>query len=394
MQMKSLTTVVTLVASAVLLAACGKKEEAGAPAASPVAATVIKIGHVGPVSGAIAHLGKDNEFGARLAIEELNAAGVSIDGKPVKLELMAEDDAADPKQGTSVAQKLVDAKVAGVIGHLNSGTTIPASKIYSDAAIPQISPSSTNPKFTRQGFKTAFRVVADDVHLGNTLGKYAIETLKAKTIAVIDDRTAYGQGVAEEFTKAAEAAGGKIVAKEFTTDKATDFNAILTSIKGKKPDVIFFGGMDAVGGPMLKQMKSLGITAKFMGGDGICTTDLIKLAGDAVGEEQVYCAEAGGVEGEAKAGMDEFRAKFKAKFNVDVQLYAPYVYDATRVLVAAMVKANSADPAKYLPVLAATTDFKGVTGPITFDEKGDIKNGALTLLTYKGGQRVQLAVVR
>jgi branched-chain amino acid transport system substrate-binding protein len=382
MQFNKFTGTLALVAAAVLLAACGKKDD------------TVKIGHVAPLSGAIAHLGKDNENGARMAVEELNAAGVMIDGKKVKLELMAEDDGADPKQGTAVAQKLVDAKVAGVIGHLNSGTTIPASKLYSDAGIPQISPSATNPKYTRQGFKTAFRVVADDVHLGSTLGKYAVQTLKAKTVAVIDDRTAYGQGVAEEFTKAAEAAGAKVVAKEFTTDKATDFNAILTSIKGKQPDVVFFVGMDAVAGPMLKQMKSLGIKAKFMGGDGICTTDLIKFAGDALGEEQVFCAEAGGVEGEAKAGLDAFKVKYTAKFNTDVKLYAPYVYDAVKVMVAAMVKANSSDPAKYLPVLAATTDYKGVTGPITFDEKGDIKNGALTLLTYKGGQRVQLAVIR
>ena len=398
MRVKHLTSALTLIASVVVLSACGQKEEAAAPAAAPAPAPaadpVVKIGHVGPLSGPIAHLGKDNEYGARLAIEELNAAGVTIDGKKVKLELLPEDDAADPKQGTAVAQKLVDAKVAGVIGHLNSGTTIPASKLYSDAGIPQISPSATNPKYTRQGFKTAFRVVADDVHLGSTLGKYAVETFKAKNVAVIDDRTAYGQGVADEFTKAAEAAGAKIVAKEFTTDKATDFNAILTSIKGKKPDVIFFGGMDAVAGPMLKQMKSLGIKAKFMGGDGICTTELISLAGDALGQEQVVCAEAGGVEGEAKVGMEEFRTKFKAKFNTDVKLYAPYVYDATKLLVAAMVKANSADPAKYLPVLAATADYKGVTGPISFDEKGDIKNGALTLFTYKGGERQAIAVVR
>jgi branched-chain amino acid transport system substrate-binding protein len=394
----------TLIAAAAAMVACSKKDApapvpAAAPASVPVAtvatgATVVKIGHVSPTSGGSAHLGKDNENGARLAIEELNTAGVMLDGKKVTLELMVEDDASDPKQGTAVAQKLVDAKVAGVIGHLNSGTTIPASKLYSDAGIPQISPSATNPKYTRQGFKTAFRVVADDVHLGSTLGKYAVNTLKGKSIAVIDDRTAYGQGVADEFTKAVEAAGVKVIAKEFTTDKATDFSSILTTIKAKKPDVVFFGGMDAVAGPMLKQMKSLGIKARFMGGDGICTTELPKLAGDAMADEQVFCAEAGGVEGEAKAGLEEFKTKYKAKFNMDVQLYSPYVYDATKVLVAAMVKANSSDPAKYLPALAATADFKGVTGPITFDEKGDIKNGALTLMTFKGGQRSTLAVVR
>ena len=379
-------SVIAVAAAAVALAACGKKEAASD-------AQVIKIGHVGPVSGAIAHLGKDNENGARMAIEELNAAGLKFGDKVVKFELLAEDDAADPKQGTAAAQKLVDAKVNGVIGHLNSGTTIPASQIYNAAGIPQVSPSATNPKYTRQGYNGAFRVVADDVHLGGTLGKYAVETLKGKNIAVIDDRTAYGQGVAEEFKKGASAAGGTIVGHEFTTDKASDFNAILTTLKAKKPDVVFFGGMDAVAGPMLRQMKSLGINAKFMGGDGICTTELAKLAGDAMKDDTVFCAEAGGVEGEQKASMDKFRADFKAKFNADVQVYAPYVYDAVKVMATAMVNAGSADPAKYLPALKAIK-YKGVTGDIVFDEKGDIKNGALTLYTYKGGERTQLAVVR
>lgn len=355
---------------------------------------VVKIGHVGPLSGAIAHLGKDNENGARLAVEELNAKGLSIGGKKVKFELVAEDDAADPKQGTAAAQKLVDAKVSGVIGHLNSGTTIPASKIYSDAGVPQISPSATNPKYTRQGYKTTFRVVADDVHLGGTLGRYAVKDLKGKAIAVIDDRTAYGQGVADEFEKAVKAAGGNVVGREFTTDKATDFMPILTKLKGKKPDIVFFGGMDAVGGPMLKQMKSLGMSVKFMGGDGICTTELAKLAGDAMGDGQVVCAEAGGVDGALKKGMDDFGVRFKKRFNDDVKLYAPYVYDAVMVMADAMQRAKSTEPAKYLPELAKTTGFKGVTGTISFDEKGDVKNGALTLYTFKGGKRDALAVVR
>jgi branched-chain amino acid transport system substrate-binding protein len=355
---------------------------------------VVKIGHVGPTSGGIAHLGKDNENGARMAIDELNAKGVSIGGKKVKFELLAEDDGGDPKQGTAAAQKLVDSKVAGVVGHLNSGTSIPASKIYSDAGIPQISPSATNPKYTRQGFKTTFRVVADDVHLGGTLGKYAAKQLKGKSIAVIDDRTAYGQGVADEFEKGVKAGGGKTVAREFTNDKATDFTAILTNLKAKKPDIIFFGGMDAVAGPMIRQMKQLGIKAKFMGGDGICSGELPKLAGGAMEDGQVVCAEAGGVEGEQKKSMEDFKARFKTKFNADVQIYAPYVYDSLNVMVAAMEKAGSSDPAKYLPVLAKTAGYKGVTGTISFDEKGDVKNGALTMFTYKGGAREQIAVVR
>jgi branched-chain amino acid transport system substrate-binding protein len=390
MQMKIKLAVI--VAAVAALTACGQKEEAVAPAAD--APLIVKIGHVGPTSGAIAHLGKDNENGGRMAIEELNASGLVIGGRPVTFELLAEDDAADPKQGTAAAQKLVDAKVNGIVGHLNSGTTIPASKIYNDARLPQVSPSATNPKYTRQGFDTTFRLVADDTQLGGTLGRYAIETLSAKTVAVIDDRTAYGQGVSDEFEKGVVAAGGTVVAREFTNDKATDFNAILTSIKGKKPDVIFFGGMDAVAGPMLKQMKQLGIEAKFMGGDGICTAGLPALAGDSLADNMVYCAEAGGVDEAGKPAMDKFRADFKAMYNVEVQVYAPYVYDAVKLLADAMKRAESADPAVYLPFLAKTDGFKGVTGNITFDDKGDIKNGALTLMTYRGGERTSLQVIR
>ena len=373
-----------------LVAAAAAMIFAGAASAQDM---VVKIGHVAPTSGGIAHLGKDNQNGAQMAVDELNAKGVMIGGKKAKFELVAEDDAGDPKQGTSVANKLVDAKVNGVIGHLNSGTSIPASKIYSDAGIPQISPSATNPKFTRQGFKTTFRVVADDVHLGGTLGRYAVKELKGKSIVTIDDRTAYGQGVAEEFSKAVKASGGAIADAQFTTDKATDFTAILTAVKAKKPDIVFYGGMDAVAGPMIRQMKQLGISAKFMGGDGICSGELPKLAGGAMADGQVVCAEAGGVEGQQKAGMDKFRDDYKKKFGIDVQVYAPYVYDALNVMVAAMVKAGSADPAKYLPVLAKTEGYKGVTGIISFDEKGDVKNGALTLYTYKGDKRDQIAVV-
>jgi branched-chain amino acid transport system substrate-binding protein len=355
---------------------------------------VVKIGHVAPTSGGQADLGKDNENGARMAIDELNAKGVMIGGKKAKFELLAEDDGADPKQGTAAAQKLVDSKVNGVIGHLNSGTSIPASKIYSDAGIPQISPSATNPKYTRQGYKTTFRVVADDVHLGGTLGKYAVKEMKGKSIAVIDDRSAYGQGVADEFDKGVKAAGGKTVDRQFTNDKATDFTAILTAIKSKNPDIVFYGGMDAQAGPMLRQMKQLGINAKFMGGDGICSSRLPELAAGTAADGQIVCAEAGGVEGAAKKSMNDFRAAYKKKYNAEVQIYAPYVYDAVMVMADAMKKANSADPAKYLPVLAKTSGYKGVTGTISFDEKGDVKNGALTLFTYKGGKREEIAVVR
>jgi branched-chain amino acid transport system substrate-binding protein len=361
--------------------------------AGAYAQQVVKIGHVAPISGPSAHLGKDNENAARMAIDELNAKGFTIGGKKVTLQLVSEDDGADPKQGTAVAQKLVDAHVNGVIGHLNSGTTVPASKIYNDAGIPQISPATTATQYTKQRFPGAFRVVANDGKLGGTLGKYAVQTLKVQNIAVIDDRTTYGQGVADEFIKGAKGPGVRIVGKEFTTATATDYTAILTSLKAKKPDLVFFGGMDSVGGPMLKQMQALGINAKFMGGDGVCTDALGRLAQNGIGEGKVVCAEAGGVQGAQEKAMEDFRARFKKKYGIEVQLYAPYVYDAVMVMATAMQNAKSADPAKYLPELKKIK-YEGVTGTIQFDQNGDIKNGALTLFTYKGGKKTKMEVIR
>ena len=364
-------------------------------AGSAFAQDTIKIGHVAPVSGPNSHLGKDMENGARMAVEDLAAKGIKIGGKPVKFVVQFEDDAGDPKQGTTAAQKLVDSKVQGVIGHLNSGTTIPASKIYYDAGIPQISPAATSPVYTKQKFNTAFRVVANDNKLGGTLGAYAVQKLGAKKIAVIDDRTAYGQGVADEFVKGAKKAlpGVQVVGKEFTNANATDFNAILTNIKSKNPDLVFFGGMDSVGGPLLRQMKALGINAKFMGGDGVCTDALYRLSAGAAADGVVTCAEAGGVPAELQKNMDDFRARYKKKYGQEVQLYAPYVYDAIMTMAAAMQQANSSEPAKYLPVLAKIK-HQGVTGAIEFDQYGDIKDGALTLFTYKGGNKTKMEVVK
>lgn len=367
---------------------CSKEEPKPEPkveaAPPPKPEITIKIGAVAPLTGPQAHLGKDNENGTRLAVDEINAAGLEIGGNKVKIELLAEDDQANPQNGTVVAQKLVDAKVVGVIGHLNSGTSIPASKIYSDAGIPQISPSATAVAYTAQGYKTAFRVMANDGQQGKVLGEYATKQLAAKKIAIIDDRTAYGQGLADEFEKSAKASGADIVTRQFTTDKSTDFRAILTAIKGKKPELIFFGGMDAQGGPMFKQVKSLGIKAKFLTGDGGYTPEFIKLAGDAEG---AY-ASLPGVPLEKMPGGSAFGQKFTAKYG-QIQLYAPYCYDAVNVMIAAMKKAGSTEPAKYLPELAKIT-HEGVTSKISFDEKGDLKGGAITLYQVKEGKWVAL----
>ena len=364
------------------LAACGKQSTENANE------IVVKIGSVAPVTGPQNHIGKDNENGAQMAIDEANAQGMMLDGKKAKFVLVSEDDAADPKTATNVAQKLVDQKVKGVIGHLNSGTTIPASKIYHDAGVPQISPSATAIPYTAQGFQSAFRLMTNDEQQGRVLGQFAAAKLGAKKIALIDDRTAYGQGLADQFEKAAKAGGAEIVGREYTTDKSTDFTAILTSLKGKTPDLIFFGGMDPQGGPMAKQMKQLGIKAKLLGGDGLQTVQFITLAADAA---DGVIASSPGVPLDTMPGGKAFSDKFNAKYG-KIQLYAPYAYDATSAMLKAMQAAQSADPAKYLPELAKI-NFTGVTGQVAFDTKGDIKGGAVTLYQVKNGKWEMLETV-
>jgi len=354
----------------------------------------VRIGVVAPLSGASAHMGKDIENGARMAIDDLNATGPQIGGRNVQFVLQVEDDAADPKQGTAVAQKLVDAEVAGVVGHLNSGTSVPASRIYAAAGIAQITPAATTPLYTRQGFQTAFRLVANDNKIGEVLGRYAVHTLKARRIAVIDDRTAFGQGLADAFLKGVRAQGtaADAVSRQYTNDRATDFNAILTQIKARQPDLIFFGGMDAVAGPMLKQMKSLGMNLRFLSGDGICSERLPQLAGDALADNQLTCAVAGGVTGNYDAGYRAFVDRYQQRFKLPLQTYAPYAYDAVMLLAKSMQAAGTAVPKQYLPELAKIK-YQGVTGAIGFDRYGDLANPAVTLYTYRGGRKTRIDIL-
>jgi branched-chain amino acid transport system substrate-binding protein len=350
---------------------------------------VVKIGHVAPVSGAQAHYGRDNENGARLAIEDLNAQGVKIGGKKIKFELVAEDDAADPKQGTAAAQKLCDAKVNGVVGHLNSGTTIPAAKVYDGCGLPMVTPSATNPQLTALGYKNVYRLLANDNALGAGLAKHAKDVLKLKKVAIIDDRTAYGQGVAEVFRNTAKSLGMEVVSEQYTNDKAVDFSSILTAIKSKKPDGIFFGGMDPQAGPMLRQMQQLGMSkVNLFGGDGICTEKLAELSSGAKTLGNVVCAVGGASLDKLPSGK-AWRAKYDAKFPGQFQVYSPYTYDATMVLVDAMKRADSTDPKVYAAKLPATA-YQGVTAKVQFEPNGELKGPAMTLYVYKDGKRVTL----
>lgn len=369
--------------AAITLGGCGQKN-AGSD-------TVIRIGHVGPLSGGDAHLGKDNENGARLAVEEINAAGgITVSGKAYKLELLAEDDKADPKEGTLAAQKLVDAGVVAVVGHLNSGASIPASRIYAGANVTQVSPASTAVKYTQQGFKTTYRVVANDNQQGAALARYVVDGVHAKTVAVVDDRTAYGQGLADVVTQELQSRGVKIVTREYTDNKASDFSAILTKIRSAHPDMIVYGGMDDTAGPMVKQLHQLGMNLPVLAGDGACTPEFIHLAGE--GAKQLSCTRVGEAVEKLPKGAD-FVQHYQKRFNAEVQNYSPYCYDAVYILADAIRRANSTDRAAILASMP-TTHYTGLTGGIDFDDKGDLKSAAISLYHVEDGKLKYLSTSR
>ncbi len=378
--------------AALSLIACGKQTPPASEstAASPTAATqtVIRIGQVSPLTGGGAHLGKDNENGVRLAIEEANATGIEIGGQKVKFELLSEDDQSDPKVGTTVAQKLIDAKVAGVVGHLNSGTTVPASALYEQAGIPMISGSATTPQLTEQGFKHVFRIVGRDDQQGPAVANYLLAEVKPKSVALIDDATAYGAGLANEVEKTLKAAGVQVLPREQGTNKTSDWKAILTKLKGKKPDAVFYGGMDDTAGPLLKQARELGVAVPFSFGDGGCTDKMVELAGAAV--EGMFCSQAGIP---VQAANKEFLDAYKARFNSEPLLYGPFTYDSANLLIEAMKQANSSEPAKYLPSLVKL-QHDGATGHIEFDAKGDRKDAEMTIFTARSGKIVPLAIIK
>ena len=390
-------------AAALGLAACGGADKGaaakGASEAAPATAQdgsacgtlaadeiCVKIGSGAPKTGGIAHLGKDNENGVALAIQEINAKGdLLIGGKKVKLALVGEDDAGDPKQGPIVAQKLVDAGVVGVVGHLNSGVSIPASTVYANNGLVQVSPSSTNPDYTLKSSKTpkgaisAYRVVATDAQQGPALAKYMLAH-GGKNVAVLDDATQYGKGLADQVASSITAGGAAVVSREAATDKTTDFKAVLTEIKAKNPDYVFWGGMDDTAATLVKQMRELGMTAKLVGADGACTDKFIELSGEA--GKGVICSQAGMPLSQMAKGA-QFNTDYEKAFpGQKVQIYSPFSYDATFAIVEAMKLANSTDP-EAIAAAMPKVSFDGLIGNIAFDDKGDIKGGAISIFEVK-----------
>jgi len=360
---------------------------AGAAHAQPV--TEVKIGFAGPMTGAQAHYGKDFQNGVTLAIEDMNATRPVIGGRHVRFVLDAADDQADPRTGTMVAQKLVDDGIKGMLGHFNSGTSIPASRIYANAGIPQIS-MATAAEYTQQGFKTTFRMMTSDAQQGAVAGAFAVRQLHMKRIAIIDDRTAYGQGLADQFARTAKAAGATIVDREYTSDHALDFRSILTHLKAANPSLIYFGGADTQAAPMARQMRALGIRAPLMGGEMVRTPTFLKLAGPAANGTIASLA---GLPLEQMPGGKAYVARYKRRFGTDVQTYSPYAYDGAMALFSAMKRANSTDPARYLPMLARTAMPAVTTHTLAYDAHGNLKNGGITLYKVVNGKWVTLQSV-
>ena len=367
---------------ALMAAGCN---QAAPPSTSTTQHVTVLLGHAGPLTGSIAHQGKDDENGVALALEQANAKKLTIGGRPVVFRMLSEDDQGDPKVGTLVAQKFVDARVSAVIGHLNSGVTIPASEIYNKAGIPVISGSATNPDLTERGLRGVFRTVGRDDQQGPAIAAYIANQLKGRNVAIVDDKTAYGEGLASEVEKALRAAKVNVVGRERTTDKETDFKAILTRLKSKNPDVVFHGGMDATGGLMVKQARELGLKAQFAFGDGACTEEMSQLTGPA--GEGLACSQAGLP---ASAASKEFRDAFTKKYG-ETKLYAPFFYDATNVVIEAMRRADSVEPARFTPEMY-NVSLQGATGKVEFDAKGDRKDAEMTIFRMQGGKIVPVAV--
>lgn len=342
----------------------------------------VLIGLAGPLTGPSARIGKDLENGAQLAIDAANARHPKIGSEAVTYKLVSEDDQSDPRTAVTVAQRLVDAGVVGVVGHWNTGTSIPAARVYHDAGIAQVAPVATGHAYTQQGFDTSFRIMGHDDDGGQVAGKYALESLKAKRIAVIDDRTAFGQGLADQFVKSIEAGGGSVVSREYVDDKTVDFSAVLTNVRSKNPDLIFFGGVDAQAAPLARRIKQLGIKATLMGAGGFVSQTFLTLAQN---DGEGVTALEPGLAIEQMPGGKAFEQAYVDRYKTHIELHAPFAYDGVGVLIAALEKAGSTDPQKYLPVLRSI-DYQGVTGPIAFDREGNLKNPTFTVYQVKANK--------
>ncbi|WP_070107585.1 branched-chain amino acid ABC transporter substrate-binding protein [Burkholderia plantarii] len=352
------------------------------PAGAADAPRTVLIGLAAPLTGPSARIGKDLQNGAQLALDDANRRHPTLDGKPVVYKLVAVDDQSDPRTAVTVAQSLVEQHVIGVVGHWNTGCSVPASRVYRDAGIPEIAPASTGHQYTEQGYATAFRIMGHDDDGGAYTGAYAVKTLHARRIAVLDDRTSFGSGLADQFVKGVKADGGTIVDREYVNDKTVDFSGVLTAIKARQPDVVFFGGIDAQAAPIARRMRQLGIHATLLGAGGFVSQTFLSLAG--ADGDGVTALEPGRPLAKMPGGA-AFDAQYRARYHAPIELHAPFAYDAAATLIAVAQQTGSTDPATLVAALHRV-DRQGVTGRIAFDAQGNLKDPAYTIYRVQDGK--------
>lgn len=351
--------------AAINLWGCTKEEE-----------NLIKIAVVGPMTGDQSKQGNDLKNGVELAVAEWNEKG-GVLGKRIKL--FVEDDQHDPKQAVAVANKLVNSGIGGVIGHWNSSATIPASDVYNRASIPMITPASTNPQVTDRGLPNVFRICGRDDQQGKVAAEFALKALKVRKVAILHDKTTYGQGLADEFKKAL-GDQALVVYYDGITQGDKDYRAILTSIKIKLPDLFFFGGIYPEGGLLAKQAKEAGITAPMLSGDGVIDPVFIEIAGPAANGTYLTFTPDTTKLPAAKDALARYRKRYG-----EPGPYSFYAYDAANVLLLGISKAATTDGKKVSETIHSIT-YDGITGLIQFDQKGDIPKIQYVVWLTKDGK--------
>ena len=358
-----------------VLTGCQKAGETQAPA-------TIKIGLAGAQTGSDGEIGLSMLNGSKVAIDEWNAKG-GVLGK--KIETISLDDEASGQKAVTVAQSLIDAGIVAVIGHFNSGCTIPASRIYNDAKIVEISPGSTNPQYTEQGFPYAFRICGRDDQQGAVIANYLHDQLKANKIAILDDKTTYGEGLATVVKNTFESKGGHVVMFQGIGKNDLDFRANISVVNGSGAEAFVWGGMYGQGGPLCVQLRQAGLTVPFVSDDGCMDQKFV----DTVGNNAPNVFVSFGKDYSSRPEAQAFVKKYQDTYNRPVGAYSVYGYDAANVLLTAIEKAQSTDADKVAAVIKSQR-FDTIQGDIEFDSKGDLKIADYVIWTVKDGKLQEL----
>jgi len=364
-----------------LLAAAAMLAVSGTLVSAPASAQ-IQVATVGPMTGEYATFGAQMKAGAEQAVADLNKAGGLLGQQ---LVLSIGDDACDPKQAVSVANQMAAKKVKLVAGHFCSGSSIPASKVYGEEGILQISPASTNPDYTEKGGWNTFRVCGRDDQQGKVAGQYLAKTFKGEKVAILHDNSTYGKGLADETKKAYNAAGGKEALYTAYTPKEKDYSALVSRMKQAGISVIYVGGYHTEAGLIIRQAKAQGMKATLVGGDALVSSEFWQIAGDAGGGTLMTFSPDPRLNKTAADVVKVFKDK-----SIDPEGYVLYTYAAIQIWADAVKKAKTTDPKKVAAALKATGNWPSVLGPTSFDKKGDPTGSGYVLYIWKNGSYAQM----